>query len=140
MIRDNVRPNAVARAVERSGALAATIGIPLLLAALPLPVVLSACDRWPRIGRGGATPDGLADRTRRWLARGRGPWTSSCLTRSLVLYAMLRQHGFRPRLHVGVAGTERRFDAHAWITIGGQPLEQPASVADSYRSLMVHGG
>ena len=140
MIRDNVRPNAIARALERSGALAATIGIPLLLAALPLPAVLSVCDRWPRIGRGGATPDGLADRTRRWLARGRGPWTSSCLTRSLVLYAMLRQHGFRPRLHVGVAGTERRFDAHAWITIGGQPLEQPAGVADSYRSLMVHGG
>jgi hypothetical protein len=140
MIRRNVRPNAVARTLERGGALAATVGIPLLLAVLPLPVVLSACDRWPRIGRGGATPDGLAHRTRRWLARGRGPWTSSCLTRSLVLYAMLRQHGYRPRLHVGVAGTERRFDAHAWVTLGGKPLEQPASVVDNYRSLMVHGG
>jgi hypothetical protein len=53
---------------------------------------------------------------------------------------MLRQHGYRPRLHVGVAGTERRFDAHAWVTLGGKPLEQPASVVDSYRSLMVHGG
>jgi len=140
MIRVAVRQNALGRTLERSGALAATIVIPFLLAVLPLPAVLAACDRWPRIGRGGGSPDALADRTRRWLARGRGPWTSSCLTRSLVLYAMLRQHGFRPRLHVGVAGTERRFDAHAWVTLGGQPLEQPAGVSDSYRSLMVHGG
>jgi hypothetical protein len=140
MIRHDVKPDAVTRMLERSGALAATIVIPFLLAVLPLPVVLAVCDRWPRIGRGGATPNGLADRTRRWLARGRGPWTSSCLTRSLVLYAMLRQHGFRPRLHVGVAGTERRFDAHAWVTLGGQPLDQPVGIGDSYRSLMVHGG
>ena len=109
-----VRHSPAHRVVERSCALAAVVVIPPLLAVLPLPAVLAACDHWPRTGRGDATPNGLADRVRRWLARGRGPWTSSCLTRSLVLYAMLRQHGFRPRLHVGVAGTALRFDAHAW--------------------------
>lgn len=130
----------VHRVLERSCALAAVVIIPPLLAVLPLPAVLAVCDRWPTLGRGGSSPDGLADRARRWLARGRGPWTSSCLTRSLVLYAMLRQHGFRPRLHVGVAGTALRFDAHAWITLGGRPIEQPVTVSDSYQPLMVHGG
>ena len=130
----------MSRWLERGGALAATALIPLLLALLPLPSVLAICDRWPRIGGGQATPNGLAARVRRWLARGRGPWTSSCLTRSLVLYAMLRQHGHRPRLHVGVEGDARAFAAHAWVTLGGQPVEQPLTVGDRYQPLMVHGG
>lgn len=128
------------RWLERGGALAAVVLIPLLLAVLPLPSVLAVCDRWPRVGRGQATPNGLADRARRWLAHGRGPWTSSCLTRSLVLYAMLRQHGHRPRLHVGVEGDARAFAAHAWVTLGGHPVEQPVTVGDRYQPLMVHGG
>lgn len=130
----------IARWTERAAALAAVLLIPLLLALLPLPAVLAICDRWPRVGGGRATPNGLADRVRRWLARGRGPWTSSCLTRSLVLYAMLRQHGHRPRLHVGVAGDPRAFAAHAWVTLDGRPLEEPATVAERYQALMVHGG
>ena len=130
----------MSRWLERVGALAAVVIIPLLLALLPFPAVLAACDRWPRIGGGGATPNGLADRVRRWLAHGRGPWTSSCLTRSLVLYAMLRQNGHRPRLHVGVTGDARAFAAHAWITLGGDPVEQPSTVGGQYRPLMVHGG
>jgi hypothetical protein len=129
----------MSRWLERGGALAAVVLVPLLLALLPLPRVLAVCDHWPRIG-GGATPDGLADRVRRWLAHGRGPWTSSCLTRSLVLYAMLRQHGHHPMLHVGVEGDAREFSAHAWVTLGGRPVEQPSTVGDRYRPLMVHGG
>ncbi len=130
----------MSRWIERGGAVAAVVFVPLLLALLPLPSVLAVCDRWPRLGDGGPTPDGLADRARRWLARGRGPWMSSCLTRSLVLYAMLRQHGHRPRLHVGVAGDSHAFAAHAWVTLGGRPLEQPATVGERYRPLVVHGG
>jgi hypothetical protein len=129
----------MSRWLERGGALAAVVLVPLLLALLPLPSALAVCDHWPRIG-GGATPDGLADRVRRWLAHGRGPWTSSCLTRSLVLYAMLRQHGHHPMLHVGVEGDAREFSAHAWVTLGGRPVEQPSTVGDRYRPLMVHGG
>lgn len=129
----------MSRWLERGGALAAVVLVPPLLALLPLPAVLAVCDHWPRIG-GGATPNGLADRVRRWLAHGRGPWTSSCLTRSLVLYAMLRQHGHRPALHVGVEGDARAFAAHAWVTLGGRPVEQPSTVGDRYRPLMVHGG
>lgn len=130
----------MSRWLERGGALAAVMIIPLLLVLLPFPAVLAACDRWPRIGAVGAAPNGLADRTRRWLAHGRGPWKSSCLTRSLVLYAMLRQHGYRPRLHLGVEGDAVSFAAHAWVTLGERPVEQPSTVAERYEQLMVHGG
>ena len=54
----------MSRWLERGAALVAAVLIPLLLALLPLPSVLAVCDRWPRIGRGGATPNGLADRVR----------------------------------------------------------------------------
>jgi len=130
----------MSRSIERCVALAAVVMIPLLLAALPFPAVLAICDRWPRTGTGTASPNGLADRARRWLAHGRGPWASSCLTRSLVLYAMLRQHGHRPRLHLGVDGDARSFAAHAWVTLDGEPLEQPSTVGEQFQPLMVHGG
>lgn len=128
------------RSLERGSALLALVLIPLLLALLPLPVVLAVCDRWPAVAGRGATPDGLADRVRRWLSHGRGPWKSSCLTRSLVLYALLRQHGYQPRLSLGVNGDSREFVAHAWISLGGIPVDGPADIADRYRPLMVHGG
>jgi Transglutaminase-like superfamily len=130
----------MSRMLERIVALAAAALVPLLLSILPLPFVLAVCDHWPRAGGVNASPAGLADRTRRWLARGRGPWRSTCLTRSLVLYAMLRQHGHRPQLHVGVAGVAHAFDAHAWVTLGGRAVEHPATVGERYTTLLVHGG
>ena len=130
----------MSRWIERCSALAAALVIPLLLAVLPLPSVLAICDRWPRVRGWRATPAALADRARRWLSHGRGPWTSSCLTRSLVLYTMLRQHGHQPRLHVGVAGKAQAFAAHAWVSLAHQPVEQPFTAADDYRPLLVHGG
>ncbi len=128
------------RSIERSAALAATVLVPLLLTLLPLPNVLAVCDQWPQVRGRAATPDGLARRVRRWLAFGRGPWRSTCLTRSLVLYTLLRQHGYRPKLHLGVAGDARGFDAHAWITLDDRPVELPATVGSQYRRLLVHGG
>jgi hypothetical protein len=130
----------VNRSIERVVALLAILVIPLLLAAVPLTTVLAVCDHWPRVGAGRATPQGLADRVRRWLGHGRGPWTSSCLTRSLVLYALLRQHGYRPRLSLGVAGASADFTAHAWVSLGDAAIEEPSDVVQSYQPLMVHGG
>ena len=128
------------RSVERGAAVIAFVLVPALLAALPLPAVLAICDRWPAFGAGVATPRGLAHRARRWLTHGRGPWQSTCLTRSLVLYAQLRQHGYRPRLSLGVKGDCREFVAHAWVSLGGIPVEDPLDIAERYQPLMVHGG
>jgi hypothetical protein len=126
--------------IERGSALLAVIVVPLLLAVLPLPAVLAVCDRWPSVGRGAASPRGLALRVRRWLAYGRGPWTSSCLTRSLVLYALLRREGHHPRLSLGVQGDSRQFVAHAWVTLGGVPVDDSPDAIERFQPLMVHGG
>jgi hypothetical protein len=107
---------------------------------LPLSWTLALCDRWPRSISSPLTPQALAHRVRRWLAAGRGPWASTCLTRSLILYVMLRQHGYEPRFCVGVAGARRAFDAHAWITLGGHPIAEPPDVPASYTPLLSHGG
>ncbi len=129
----------MSRWIDRAAALVAIVLVPLLLAVLPLPAVLAACDRWPVVGTGRATPNGLAARVRRWLRHGRGPWASTCLTRSLVLYVLLRQHGYDPHLSVGVAGDATSFVAHAWITLSGIPLAEPVDRVARYLPLLVHG-
>lgn len=128
----------IGRVVERLFAMAATALVPLALRLLPLPAALALCDRWPRVGLARRTPVQLASRVRRWLAHGRGPWTSSCLTRSLVLYTMLRQHGYDPQFFVGVAGTARAFDAHAWVALGGAPVADLPDVSGAYTQLLSH--
>jgi hypothetical protein len=125
--------------MERAIAVAATIVIPVALRALPFRVTLALCDRWPRTPGARANADALARRVDRWMASGRGPWRPTCLTRALVLYAMLRQHGHAPRLHIGAVGPAHELRAHAWITLGGTPLaEFDASLGD-HRELLTHG-
>ncbi len=129
----------ISRWLERALALAAAILVPLALKFRPLPDVLALCDRMPvLVGRRHA-PQALAYRVYRWMSHGRGPWASSCLTRSLVLYAMMRQHGYAPRFAVGVAGSEREFAAHAWVTLRHAPVMDRRDVETTYRPLMSHG-
>ena len=127
------------RLVDRALAVGATIAVPLVLKFRPLPDVLAFCDRMPALSRRRQTPQALAWRVHRWLAHGRGPWTSSCLTRSLVLYAMLRQHGYDPRFAVGVTGSEREFVAHAWVMLGDLPVMDRVDVERTYAPLVSHG-
>ncbi len=129
----------IGRRAERFVALGTAVLVPIALRVRPLPDVLALCDRLPVRAKYPHPPVALARRTYRWLTHGRGPWTSSCLTRSLVLYAMLRQHGYEPRFAVGVAGSEQQFEAHAWVTIGGLPIMDPPQVARTYAPVMSHG-
>ena len=129
----------IGRWAERFVALGTAIAMPVALRLRPLPDVLALCDRAPIRARHRYAPGALAHRTHRWLAYGRGPWTSSCLTRSLVLYAMLRQHGYEPRFAVGVAGSEQQFEAHAWVTLGGVPVMDPPFIEHTYAAVMSHG-
>lgn len=125
--------------IEGLMAVAATILIPVSLAALPLRATLALCDAWPRTPGSRASAAALARRVDRWIAGGRGPWRPTCLTRTLILYTMLRQHGHAPRLHIGTLGPANRFRAHAWITLGGTPLaEFDASLGD-HHELLTHG-
>ena len=130
--------DAIGRAGERAAAAAALVLIPATLRLTSLRTALALCDRWPPLAQRHAPPHALADRARRWLSRGRGPWASSCLTRSMVLYAMLRQHGYAPALHIGVRGEGTSFVAHAWVSVGGRAVADDARVADEYRELLIH--
>jgi len=129
----------IGRWLERALALSAALLAPLALRFLSLPAVLTLCDRWPALSWPRYSPHALSGRVQRWLAYGRGPWLSSCLTRSVVLYVMLRQHGYRPRFFIGVSGEERAFGAHAWVTLGGAPVGDWPNVTSGYTHLLAHG-
>lgn len=122
---------------ERVAAATATLVAPVVLRVLSLPRALAFADRWPRIGRR-ASAEALARRVARWLRRAPGPWRSTCLTRSVVLYTMLRQHGYHPRLHVGVSGRATDFRAHAWITVSGRVVGEGDPLLAGFRELWGH--
>ncbi len=118
---------------------AAMMLVPVLLRVLPLRTALAVCDRWPAHRGPQLSADRLARRVAHWMRPRRGPWRQSCLTRSVVLYAILRQHGYRPRLHIGAAGTALRFVAHAWVTLAGRTLGEHEVPIPDFRPLLVHG-
>ena len=120
-------------------AVAAAFVIPAALRALPFRGTLALCDAWPRTPGARASAAALARRVDRWIAGGRGPWSPTCLTRALILYTMLRQHGHTPRLHIGASGPAGQFRAHAWITLGGTPLAEFEASLRDHHELLGHG-
>src|SRR5687768_9156984 len=113
------------RSSERLLALLAVLLLPAALRIFSLARVLRFCDRWPVIEDRRHAPHALGNRVRRWMAHGRGPWESTCLTRSIVLYALLRQHGYAPRFVLGVEGGAADFTAHAWVAIADLTVSDP---------------
>ena len=128
------------RLTELAVARTAAIVFPVALRVLPFRWVLRGADRIPVVMSAGWTPPQLARRVHRWMERWRGPWRSTCLSRSVVLYALLRQHGHRPRLHIGARGTPASFVGHAWISVDGAPLLEPSPLASGYHELLAHEG
>ena len=126
--------------IERLVACAAAMLIPVALRVLPFRLTLAVCDAWPRTRQARVTPAALARRVDRWMAHGRALWRPTCLTRTLVLYTMLRQHGHAPHLHIGTTGPARQFHAHAWVSLGGSPLAEFDPSLSRYHSLVMHGG
>jgi hypothetical protein len=93
---------------------AALVVVPRAARLVPLRAALALCDRWPSYAGVPFTPGRLARRVRDWF----GPDPSRSLARSLVLYTLLRQHGYAPRLHVADAAGNTA--AQAWVTLGGR--------------------
>ena len=58
------------------------------------------------------------------VASARSPFGGNCLTRSLVLYRLLRQHGLEAGLRIGVHRPSGRFEAHAWVEHAGEALNE----------------
>ncbi len=62
------------------------------------------------------------------------PIPGSCLSRSLTLWWLLRRRGLRTSLLLGTRRVNGSFQAHAWLTYHGQPLNAGGRVHENYRA------
>ncbi|MBI4479453.1 MAG: lasso peptide biosynthesis B2 protein [Acidobacteria bacterium] len=100
----------------------------LLLAAevclriFPFPLVL----HWARSRRGQSRSAGIPNPERiAWLVEvaARHCWGhATCLRKSLVLCALLRERGWAARLVIGTTSPRQGFQAHAWVELNGKIL------------------
>lgn len=79
------------------------------------------------------------DRTVRWIAnlidiaRVRfSLYPTECLTRSIVLAHVLSRYGIEAELVLGVRKLLGNFEAHAWVEVDGQPLNEKEPVNRIY--------
>jgi Transglutaminase-like superfamily len=64
----------------------------------------------------------------------------NCLERSLVLYRYLSAGGADPQLVVGLRGGEEGVRGHAWVTVRGEPVEEPPQSLEGFtRVVSFHG-
>lgn len=56
----------------------------------------------------------------------------NCLTRSLCLQWLLRRHGIDTELRLGVKLDEGQLHAHAWVEMGGHPVNDREDVAERF--------
>lgn len=69
-------------------------------------------------------------------AAARRSWPRArCLERSLVLWALLRREGIEGRIRFGVKPGAAIPDAHAWVEVSGEPVNDSPDVATRYASL-----
>jgi hypothetical protein len=61
-----------------------------------------------------------------------GLTTPNCLERSMTLWWLLRREGVDGELHIGARKLGGRFEAHAWVELGGQVLNDGAEVHRHY--------
>ena len=107
--------------------LAWRLALPVLKRLVPLPrlVRLAAGRR----GTSRFTPAQVVSASHR-LFRERAPSSGDCLERSLLTYRFLLQAGAEPQLVCGVGRAGEDVVGHAWVVVGGAPVdEEPESVA-----------
>jgi hypothetical protein len=98
----------------------------------------SRCYRW--LGRWAEAPTGAIERRPNpsraaWLVERAAHnflWPTTCLRRSLVLWALLVRSGVRTELRIGFRKPEGRFEAHAWLEWNGVPLNEKPDVRERY--------
>lgn len=69
------------------------------------------------------------------IASQRGPVRAKCLSAALTLEALLKRHGHRGELKLGVRKGQRGLEAHAWIEHDGAPLMETAGVRQRFGPL-----
>ena len=66
------------------------------------------------------------------IAEHRGLNGGNCLSRSLVLWWLLRRKGIETDLRIGARSLKGAFDAHAWLEHQGRPINDTEGVAERY--------
>jgi hypothetical protein len=61
-----------------------------------------------------------------------GPTKPNCLERSMTLWWLLRRDGIEGELHIGARKQDGRFEAHAWVELGGKVLNDDVEVHQHY--------
>jgi len=61
-----------------------------------------------------------------------GPTNPNCLERSMALWWILRRGGIDGELCIGARKDGGRFEAHAWVELGGEVLNDSAEVHQHY--------
>jgi hypothetical protein len=65
---------------------------------------------------------------------------ATCLTQALAADALLRSHGYTPRLHIGVTKSKSKaLEAHAWIELYGDVILGDTGM-DRFTPLRAPGG
>jgi hypothetical protein len=65
----------------------------------------------------------------------RHPVPSTCLSRSLVVWVLLRRRGIDSDIRLGVRKQDGTVAGHAWVEHLGQPINDADDVNDRYASL-----
>jgi hypothetical protein len=92
----------------------------------------------PRISRGITDGNTTAFEISRQAARMvsiaavHGICRSTCLDRSLALWALLRCQGIDSDLHLGVRKDQGNFEAHAWVEIDGRVINDTDDVRQRF--------
>jgi hypothetical protein len=61
-----------------------------------------------------------------------GLYRATCLRQSLALWWLLRYHGIETNLRIGVKGSDGGLEAHAWVELQGQPLNDALDVQQHF--------
>lgn len=56
----------------------------------------------------------------------------TCLEESLALWWLLRRLGIASQLRIGIKKQSPKFEAHAWVELGGAPLNEPETPHQHY--------
>lgn len=74
------------------------------------------------------------DRVQRWIryTKRHGPYPGTCLSRSLVLWCLLRRQGIESILRIGTRTQDEQFQAHAWVEYHGRPVNAGQRVRQHY--------
>jgi hypothetical protein len=67
-----------------------------------------------------------------YAAGARFPFRANCLPKALVLRTLLLRQRIAADLRIGVRIVDGRLEGHAWVEHDGEPLSQPAAIADRF--------